>query len=321
MAQVLRTVAPAAVSPDLLAGPEGYDDVGAIRLHNGKVGLHTVDFFPPVVDDAWAYGAIAAANSLSDIYASGGEAKVVLNLAGFPSEWGDEILQPIFEAAVEKVQEAEALWVGGHSVVSTEPLYGFAIYGEVAEEDLATNNGARAGDLVFLTKPVGNGSINTGVKRGVANDADVAAAVEGMARLNRKAAAAMRSVQAKAATDITGFGLFGHAANLARASEITMHLSASALPLYPGAAALAQEGVFSGASKRGRKNLTDFVTLGDGVPDWLASLGFDAETSGGLLVCVPPEKAQDFLSAIPADEPVAQVGEIREGQAGVVVGE
>ena len=134
-------VAPAAVSPDLLAGPEGYDDVGAVRLHNGKVGLHTVDFFQPVVDDPAAYGAIAAANSLSDIYASAGEAKVVLNLAGFPKDWGSEILEPIFQAAVEKVMEAGALWVGGHSVVSEEPLYGFAIYGEVAEEDLATNDG------------------------------------------------------------------------------------------------------------------------------------------------------------------------------------
>lgn len=319
MAQVLRTVAPAAVSPDLLAGPDGYDDVGAVRLHNGKVGLHTVDFFPPVVDDAWAYGAIAAANSLSDIYASGGEAKVVLNLAGFPKDWGDSILQPIFEAAVEKVQEAGALWVGGHSVVAAEPLYGFAIYGEVAEEDLATNHGARPGDLLFLTKPVGNGSINTGVKRGVADQEHVDSAVAGMARLNRKAAQAMRSVQAKAATDITGFGLFGHAANLARASEVSLHMSAAALPLYPGAAELAQDGVFSGACQRGRDNLAGFVELQSGVPEWLSGIGFDAETSGGLLVCVSPEKAQDFLAAIPADEPVAQVGEIREGQAGVVI--
>lgn len=320
MAQVLRTVAPAAVSPDLLAGPEGYDDVGAIRLHNGMVGLHTVDFFPPVVDDAAAYGAIAAANSLSDIYASGGEAKVVLNLAGFPSDWDDEILQPIFQAAVEKVMEAEALWVGGHSVVSAEPLYGFAIYGEVSEEDLATNDGGRPGDLLFLTKPIGSGSINTGVKRGVADAADVAVAVAGMSRLNRKAAAAMRCVQAKAATDITGFGLFGHAANLARASKVSLHLSASALPLYPGAAALAQEGVFSGASARGRANLEGFVSTADEVPAWLTGIGFDAETSGGLLVAVAREKAEDFLAAIPADEAVAQVGEILEGTAGVVVG-
>lgn len=316
----MRTVAPAAVSPDLLAGPEGYDDVGAIRLHNGKVGLHTVDFFPPVVDDAAAYGAIAAANSLSDIYASGGEAKVVLNLAGFPSDWGDDILQPIFQAAVEKVQEAGALWVGGHSVVAAEPLYGFAIYGEVAEEDLATNDGARPGDLLFLTKPIGAGSINTGVKRDVADAADVAIAVAGMGRLNKRAAAAMRSVHAKAATDITGFGLFGHAANLARASKVSLHLSASALPLYPGAAALAQDGVFSGASSRGRENLEEFVSLAADVPEWLAGIGFDAETSGGLLVAIAPEKAQDFLAAIPEDEPVAQVGEIKQGTAGVVVG-
>jgi len=315
----LRVVAPAAVSPDLLAGPEGYDDVGAIRLHNGKIGLHTVDFFPPVVDDARAYGAIAAANSLSDIYASGGEAKVVLNMAGFPSDWDNEVLKPIFEAAVEKVLEAGALWVGGHSVVSAEPLYGFAIYGEVAEEDLATNDGARPGDLLFLTKPIGVGSINTAVKRGIAHEADVAIAVAGMARLNQRAAAAMRAVHAKAATDITGFGLLGHAANIARASEVVLHLEAGNLPLYPGAKELAQQGIFSGAAGRGRENLGAFVSFGDNTPEWLADMAFDAETSGGLLVCVPPEKAKDFLDAIPAQEPVAQVGEIREGKAGVVL--
>lgn len=315
----MRVVAPAAVHPDLLAGPQGYDDVGAIRLHNGQIGLHTVDFFPPVVDDARAYGAIAAANSLSDIYASGGEAKVVLNLAGFPKDWGNDILTPIFEAAVEKVQEAGALWVGGHSVVSEEPLYGFAIYGEVSEEELATNDGARPGDLLFLTKPVGVGSVNTAVKRDIADAADVEVAVAGMARLNKRGAAAMREVKAKAATDITGFGLLGHAANLARASEVVLHLESANIPLYPGAAKLAQQGIFSGAAGRGRENLGAFVSFGDNTPEWLANLAFDAETSGGLLVCVPPEKAKDFLDAIPDDEPIAQVGEVREGKAGVVL--
>jgi len=313
-------VAPAAVSPDLLAGPDGYDDVGAIRLHNGKIGLHTVDFFPPVVDDARAYGAIAAANSLSDIYASGGEAKVVLNMAGFPKDWGIDVLTPIFEGAVEKVQEAGALWVGGHSVVSEEPLYGFAIYGEVREEDLATNDGARPGDLLFLTKPIGVGSINTAVKRDIADAADVAVAVAGMSRLNKRGAEAMRAVQAKAATDITGFGLLGHAANIARASEVVLHLEFGSLPLYPGAAKLAQQGIFSGGSGRGREHQGSFVSIGDKTPKWLADLAFDAETSGGLLVCVPPEKAKDFLDAIPEDEPIAHVGEVRSGQAGVVLG-
>lgn len=313
-------VAPASVSPDLLAGPDGYDDVGAIRLHNGKIGLHTVDFFPPVVDDARAYGAIAAANSLSDIYASAGEAKVVLNLAGFPSDWDTEVLTSIFEAAVEKVQEAGALWVGGHSVVSAEPLYGFAVYGEVSEEELATNDGARPGDLLFLTKPVGVGSINTAVNRDIADAADVAIAVAGMSRLNKRAAEAMRVVKAKAATDITGFGLLGHAANIARASGVVLHLESANIPLYQGAARLAQEGIFSGGSGRGRQHQGSFVSIGDKTPKWLADLAFDAETSGGLLVCVPPEKAKDFLDAIPADEPVAQVGEVRSGQAGVVLG-
>ncbi len=293
--------------------------MGAVRLENGRVGLHTVDFFPPVVDDPAAYGAIAAANSLSDIYASGGEAKVVLNLAGFPADWDQEVLEPIFQAAVEKVQEAGALWVGGHSVLSAEPLFGFAIYGEVEEKHLATNDGARPGDLLFLTKPVGVGSINTAVKKELAQEADVAAAVKGMARLNRKAAQAMRAVGVKAATDITGFGLLGHAANVARASKVILHLDASSIPLYPGAADLAQQGIFSGASKRGQQNLADFVQVGEQTPTWLAKICFDAETSGGLLVSVPLDRAQDFAAALPADEPVCQIGEVLEGEPAVVL--
>jgi len=306
-------VAPAAVSPDLLAGPQGFDDAGAVRLGDGRVGLYTVDFFPPVVDDLEAYGAIAAANSLSDIYASGGEARVVLNLAGFPEEWDEEVLEPVFRAAVATVMESGALWVGGHSVRSAEPLFGFAVFGDVSEDDLITNGGARAGDRLVLTKPLGAGSLTTGLKRGLANAEDVAAAARGMARLNRGGAAAMRAVGVRAATDITGFGLLGHAANLARASSVRLVLQASALPLYDGAAALARDGVFSGGSTRGKEALAEVVRVDDGVDAWMAKLCFDAETSGGLLVAVPAERLDDFLAALPADEPAAVVGEVAAG--------
>lgn len=310
-------VAPAADSPALLAGPDSFDDVGAVRLGDGRVGLHTVDFFPPVVDDAAAYGAVAAANSLSDIYAAGGEAKVVLNLAGFPEEWGDDILQPLFAAAVEKVQEAGALWVGGHSVRAAEPLFGFAVYGEVAEEDLVTNSGAKPGDLLFLSKPLGSGCITTGVKREQTEAAEVEAAVAGMARLNLGTAKAMRAAGVKAATDVTGFGLLGHAANIARASGVRMEIEAAALPLYPGAARLAQAGVFSGASARGARNLEAEVQVAPGVDEWLAKLGFDAETSGGLLICVPKERVAALHEAMPAGEELTAVGRVEAGDSGV----
>ena len=288
-----------------------------MRLGDGRVGLYTVDFFPPVVDDLEAYGAIAAANSLSDIYASGGEARVVLNLAGFPAEWDEEVLQPVFDAAVAKVLEAGALWVGGHSVRSSEPLYGFAVVGDVAEAELVTNGGGRPGDRLILTKPLGAGSITTGVKKGLSAEEDVAAAVAGMGRLNREAAAAMRAAGARTATDITGFGLAGHAGNLARASEVRLRIETSALPLYAGAAALAEQGVVSGGCARGRASLGDLVTVEDGVPEWLASICFDAETSGGLLVAVAPDAVAAFHAALPADQPAVEVGEIEAGAPGV----
>lgn len=315
----MRVVAPAAQSPDLLAGPDGFDDVGAVRQANGLVGLHSVDFFPPVVDDAAAYGAIAAANSLSDIYASGGEPSVVLNLAGFPREWGDDILQPIFKAAVEVVQEAGALWVGGHSVLVEEPLFGFSVYGEVKEEHLVTNAAARPGDCLALTKPVGAASVTIAEKRGLASAEEVAAAVVLMRRLNKFGARAMRAAGVKAGTDITGFGLLGHAGNIARASNMVLHMDSTAVPFYQGAAAHAQNGVFSGGAARGRETLASLVTIADGVPEWLSSIGFDAETSGGLLVCVPADRVQDFEDAMPAEEPFAWVGEVREGAAQVVL--
>jgi len=316
-------VAPAAVSPDLLAGFQHYDDAGAVRLAPGRAGLYTVDFFPPVVDDPRAYGAIAAANSLSDIYACGGEAKVVLNLAGFPEEWGDEILGPLFEGAVEKVLEAGALWVGGHSVRSQEPLFGFAVFGEVSEKERVGHEGARAGDRLLLTKPLGAGSITTGVKKGKTKPEDAAAAIAVMARLNRPAAAALRASGARAATDVTGFGLLGHASNLAQASGARLQFRADRLPIYAGAAELAQRGIFSGGSARGRANLAGKVEVGAQVPEWLASLAFDAETSGGILACVPGGAVAAFRQAYEAAgghaAEIVEVGEILGGPAGVVL--
>lgn len=294
-----------------------------MRLAPGRVGLYTVDFFPPVVDDARAYGAIAAANSLSDIYACGGEAKVVLNLAGFPEEWGEDILGPLFEGAVEKVMEAGALWVGGHSVRSQEPLFGFAVFGEVTEQERIGHEGAQPGDRLFLTKPLGAGSITTGVKKGKTKPEDAAAAVAVMARLNRPAAAAMRASGVRAATDVTGFGLLGHASNLAQGSGVRMQLRAAALPIYAGAAELAERGILSGGSARGRANLAGKVEIGARVPEWLANLAFDAETSGGILACVPAAAAAGFPQAYAAAggraAEAVEVGEILGGPAGVTL--
>ena len=317
LGQVLRRVAPAAVSPDLLAGFENFDDAGAVRLGPGRVGLYTVDFFPPVVDDPWGYGAIAAANSLSDIYACGGEAKVVLNLAGLPEDWDDSILHPLFDGAVAKVMEAGALWVGGHSVRAKEPLFGFAVFGEVAEAERIGHDGARAGDRLFLTKPVGAGSITTGIKKERTSAEDARAAMETMARLNRSGARAARAGGVRCATDVTGFGLLGHAANLAQASGVEFRIEATRVPLYSGAEALARDGIYSGGSARGRDALGARVVVDSGVAEWRAAIGFDAETSGGLLLCVPEAGVAAFRAAFPAGEVPVEIGEVRSGAARV----
>jgi len=314
LAQVLRRIAPAAISDTLIVGPEGFDDAGIVRADDGRMQLFTVDFFPPVVDDPAAFGAIAAANSLSDIYACGGEPRVVLNIAGFPADWDHDTLTPIFDAAVAKVRESGAIWVGGHTVRSEEPLFGFAVYGEASEDQLITQARCRAGDRLYLTKPLGAGSINTGVKRGMVSKEDEAAAVAGMSRLNKLGLRAMRAAGVRAATDITGFGLLGHAYNMAKASQLTLELRAVGLPLYAGAAELAAQGVYSGAANRGREGLGDRVQVSSEVPDWLSALCFDAETSGGLLVAVPEDQAVVFEQEL-AEEPPAFVGEVLAGEA------
>lgn len=273
--------------------------------------LFSIDFFPPVLDDPGDYGAVAAANSLSDIYAMGGEAAVVLNLAGLPEDWGPEITAPLFRRAAGKVQEAGALWVGGHTVRSAEPLFGFAVFGEVAEDQLVTNRGAAPGDLLYLTKPLGAGSLTTGVKQRRARPEHVAAAADWMARLNRPAAVAMRAAGVKAATDVTGFGLFGHAANLARGSKVALAFKAVGLPIYEGAAELAAEGVLSGSSRRSRKNLAGLVETEGSAPPWLADLCYDAETSGGVLAAVPEAAQAAFLEAFSDGPAPFLVGEVQ----------
>lgn len=290
-----------------------------MRRSDGKLQLYTTDFFPPVLDEPADYGAVAAANALSDIYAMGGEPTVVLNIAGFPADWGPEILEPIFRASASKIQESGAVWAGGHTMRAAEPFFGFAVCGEVAEEQLVTLDGARPGDLLYLTKPLGAGPITTGVKKGVAPPEHARSAAAGMARLNRGAAAAMRAAGVRAGTDVTGFGLLGHAANIARGSEKTLVLRAVALPLYDGAAELAAQGIFSGGVQRGRKSLEGVVQVEGGIPSWLADLCLDAETSGGILACVPADRERRFVGAFAEGERPALVGEVRDGAARVVL--
>jgi selenide, water dikinase len=300
LAQVLRGIH-AEDDPRLVVGPETFDDAGIVRLDpkgdpDALALVQTVDFFPPVVDDPYFYGAIAAANSLSDVYAMGGRPLSALTLAGFPKDFRQDWIEAIFRGGFEKVREAGAVVAGGHTVEG-EILFGFAVTGLVRPSQMTPNSGARPGDLLFLTKRLGMGTLTTAQKRGLLDWQALLPAAQQMATLNRAGAEAMVEAHCRAATDVTGFGLLGHARNLGRASSVTLQLDAGRLPIFERALEFAAQGVASGGSKRNREALLAEVRVEASAPDALATLAFDAETSGGLLVAIAPQQANRFRAA------------------------
>ncbi|MEZ6004887.1 MAG: selenide, water dikinase SelD [Planctomycetota bacterium] len=325
LAQVLREAGLGSAQPELLVGPETLDDAGVVRLGSagapGMCLVQTVDYFPPVLDDPYLYGSVAAANSISDVYAMGGTPLSVLNLAGFPADFPDEWIREILRGGFDKVREAGAIVAGGHTVMAQEPLFGFAVTGLVHESRVLSNEGARAGDRLYLSKPLGMGSITTANRKGLIDAEVLRSAAAIMAHLNRAAAEAMVAAGAHAATDITGFGLIGHAHNIARASHVTLEFDAAALPLFPGALELARKNVLSGGSARGRAAIGSDVRWQPGVEETLVRLLFDAETSGGLLIAVPEAQAAQLEQELRARyEPVHAVGQVLPaGEARVVL--
>jgi selenide,water dikinase len=318
LAQVLRDVTDRA-DARLLVGPETLDDAGVVLLGPSEglpPGVHlalvqTVDFFPPVVDDPRYYGAIAAANSLSDVYAMGGKPFTALSLAGFPADFPSEWRAEILRGGYEKIRESGALLCGGHTVQS-DVQFGYSVTGLVDPARVATNAGAKTGDVAYLTKPLGMGCLTTAGKLKKITWRELEPAARQMATLNDKACEAMNAAGAHACTDITGFGLVGHAMNIARASRLTLALEVGAIPLFPGALELARKGVFSGGAKRGRAALGGEVEVGAGLEEARVNLLFDAETSGGLLIVLPAESAQTLERELTARElPVARVGTFR----------
>jgi selenide,water dikinase len=293
----------------LLVGPETMDDAGVVHVE-GIALVQTVDFFPPVVDDPRLYGAIAAANSLSDVYAMGGRPVSALTLASFPPLFPEDWLGEILLGGFDKVREAGAVVAGGHTVEG-EVQFGFACTGVVDPDAVAANAGAKAGDVVYLTKALGMGSMTTGAKANKISWDELKPAAEQMATLNSAAAEAMNAVGAHACTDVTGFGLMGHARNVAVASGVTMRLRSSDAPLFPGALELSQRGVLSGGSKRGQKALADEVSVDAGVDEALRNLLFDAETSGGLLIVLAADKADALERELRERSlPVHAIGEV-----------
>ena len=307
--------------PDLLVGAETGDDAAVYRINDETALIITVDFFPPITDDPYEYGAIAAANSLSDVYAMGGKPLIALNVVGFPASLDMAILGRILQGGYAKAAEAECLIVGGHTVDDPEPKYGLSVIGIVEPGKQVSNAGAKPGDVLILSKPIGTGIITTAGKQGVADPDVMARAVETMAALNRPAAEAMMKVGVNSATDITGFGLLGHLKSMVRGSGVAAEITLAGVPVLPGVRQLLANGIAPGGTHRNVSSVADVVTWGDGLTEEDKLLLCDAQTSGGLLISVPAEKQQDLIDALRAEgaQSSAVVGRITHGPAGTII--
>lgn len=287
--------------PDLIVGTETSDDAGVFRLRKDLAIVNTVDFFTPIVDDPYVFGQIAAANALSDIYAMGAEPRTALNIVGFPKGTLDlAVLCEILRGGAERVRRAGAVVVGGHSIVDEELKYGLAVTGVVHPDRVIRNVGVRVGDALVLTKPLGTGIVATALKRRRAPRASVRTAVASMIALNRAAARVMRRFPVHACSDVTGFGLLGHALEMAQPSGVTIVLDSASLPVLPGAARLAALGLLTGGCRRNRAYLDDKMAIDPSVGEALLEVALDPQTSGGLLIAVPRSSAPRLVRALRA---------------------
>jgi selenide,water dikinase len=303
---------------NLLVGLSPADDAAVYKLDDERALVFTLDFFPPLVDDPATFGRIAATNALNDVFAMGGAPLLALSIAAFPEELPNEVLAAVFSGADEQVRAAGALLAGGHTIRDAEPKYGLAVIGTVHPDGIWPKSGARSGDAVFLTKPLGTGLVLAGHAKGALGAAEYAEAVRWMTTLNGAAADVLRPFRPNAVTDVTGFGLFGHAHETAERSGVRISIDASALPALDGALEAAREGVRTGGDPRNRDFAAPHVES-DGVADELLALGYDAQTAGGLLVTLPADKALSLEAEFRArDLFLRRIGSVEDG-AGVVV--
>jgi selenide,water dikinase len=306
---------------ELLVGLDVADDAAVYLVARDTAIVETLDFFPPIVDDAYASGAIGAANAMSDVYAMGGEVLFALNIAAWPEDAPLSQLERIFQGAIDKVAEAGGVIAGGHTVIDREPKYGLAVTGRVHPERMLLKSRLRVGDALWLTKPVGTGVLTTAHKNGTLHAADLASAVASMVMLNRGASQAAVDAELHAATDITGFGLAGHAHEMADQSKVGVRIRASLVPLLPGARKHADTGISFGGLERNRSHFDDGAKVRfEGVDDSLRTLILDPQTSGGLLVGVPSAHAEAWQRAC-ATRAVnsVQIGEVIQGSGVIVV--
>lgn len=317
--KVLKSM-PAVVSKELLVGLDTRDDAAIFKMDERKALVQTVDFFTPIVDDPYLFGQIAAANALSDIYAMGGKPLTAMNLAGFPCLMDLRILADILRGGRDKVEEAGAIVVGGHTVEDAEPKYGLSITGIIDPKDVVTISAAKRGDRLILTKPLGVGILSTALKGEFISEGDMREAIDGMRHLNEDASQAMKKVGVKACTDITGFGLLGHLHTMVKESGVSAIIEAAAVPVWPGACEHAQQGLVPAGAAKNRDYLKSTVSFDSAVDPIMQDILFDPQTSGGLLIAVEEERVNQLLELLKEARTLAKaiIGEITTDKVGTI---
>jgi selenide, water dikinase len=308
----------AETAPDeLIAGLHPPDDAAAYRVSDDLAVIGTVDFFPPLVDDARTFGQIAAANAMSDIFAMGGRVLFALSIAAFPEELPRDVMAEVFGGASETVRAAGGTLAGGHTIRDPEPKYGLAVIGAAHPDRLLRKGGARPGDALVLTKPLGTGLLVSGARQGKTRPDDLSTAIDSMRTLNRRASEILIANRLTGATDVTGFGLLGHGLEMARASRTRFVFDVAALPSLPGALDLAGDGVETGGAAHNRRFVQGDLDVGTGVSAELVTLAHDPQTSGGLLAAISPDRVDTVFGALgEANVSVWRIGRVEEG-AGV----
>jgi len=319
----LQTMFRADRYPALLVGLDDGDDAAVYRINDDVAVIQTLDFFTPVVDDPYDFGAIAAANAMSDVYAMGGEVALALNICAFPDTLPQGIVAEILRGGADKVVEAGAVLVGGHTIRDNEPKYGLSVMGIIRPERVLTKAGAQPGDVLILTKPLGVGVITTALKASVAEPTHVASAVASMKRLNRRAAQLVQEAGAHACTDVTGFALIGHGLEMAQKSHVRLRIHLEQLPFLEGAVRYAEEHRFPGGTCSNQSAYERSIDVAADIEEDMRLLLLTPETSGGLLAAVPPDKVRHLTARfLEMEEPCWVIGEVTEGEGiHVVTGE
>ncbi|WP_419882253.1 selenide, water dikinase SelD [Peribacillus sp. B-H-3] len=318
LAQVIRMLPPAAPDPNLLVGLDTSDDAGVYRLNDEMALVQTLDFFTPIVDDPYSFGQVAAANAISDIYAMGGKPLTALNIVAFPiAVLEKEILADILRGAADKLKEAGATLVGGHSIEDKEPKFGLAVTGLVHPDKVRANTGAKPGDKLILTKPIGVGILTSSIKKGLLTDEEIERVTAVMATLNKTAAETMDSYDVHACTDVTGFGLLGHSSEMAKGSSAGLRIFSDQVPVLERARELAEKGVIPGGTRNNFAHLVGSVTFPEAMDEIDQLILCDAVTSGGLLISVSGEEAEALFGELKsAGVEAAIIGEVTEENPG-----